>query len=268
MINKIHHFCDFFKDYSDAYIIIGGAACYAWYDGMEPHFRPTHDLDVVLVLENLDSSFLNKFHEYITACGYRQEWVGNGDSRHPCMYRFSAPQQAEAPKQIELLSRKGDSLHLTRNQRSAPIKHEDAYAGLSSILLDDIYYQFLREHIDVRDGIPRPRIPALIVLKIKAYLNIKQARMLGKPHGSDNSRDNMKKHRNDVFFLLLGLMEDELPIPLPSPIRRDVQEFISELQQGGQEQDIMKSLKKRTKNDLEEYSLNILLNDLRSILTL
>ncbi len=269
MIDRIRHFCDFFKDFPDSYVIIGGAACSAWYDGQQPHFRPTHDLDIVLILENLDSPFIERFRDYVERCGYAREQVGQADKRHPCMYRFSAPVDEAAPERLELLSRKGDFLRIAPGQHRAPLKAEGEYTGFSSILLDDTYYRFLREHRRTEAGIPRPRLAALIALKIKAYLNIREERQQGGQHGSDGSRDTMNKHRNDVFFLLLDLTPETDAITLPPAIREDVRSFIDLMQQGVQEEAIFANLRRRrSAQEMAGLSLDLLLDALATLFRL
>lgn len=175
MFQKIEHFCRHFAKYNDAYALIGGAACTAWYSDHIPSFRGTEDLDIVLILECMDNQFTEAFHNYINRSGYkireRIDLEQDGTLRK-ILYRFSEPEDKEAPAQLELLSRKGDTLHLVPGQRIVPVKAQDQYTGLSCIVLDDTYYHFFREHISRDKGIPRPTIPVLMILKIKACLNL------------------------------------------------------------------------------------------------
>lgn len=162
MLRKIEHFCHYFAEYSNAYALIGGAACTAWYSDHIPSFRGTEDLDIVLILEYMDIQFTETFHDYINRSGYkireRIDLEQDGVSRK-ILYRFSEPEDTGAPAQLELLSRKGDALHLVPGQRIVPVKAQDQYTGLSCIVLDDTYYHFFREHISRDKGIPRPTFP-------------------------------------------------------------------------------------------------------------
>ena len=71
MLRKIEHFCHYFAEYSNAYALIGGAACTAWYSDHIPSFRGTEDLDIVLILEYMDIQFTETFHDYINRSGYK-----------------------------------------------------------------------------------------------------------------------------------------------------------------------------------------------------
>lgn len=233
MLRKIEHFCHYFAEYSNAYALIGGAACTAWYSDHIPSFRGTEDLDIVLILEYMDIQFTETFHDYINRSGYkireRIDLEQDGVSRK-ILYRFSEPEDTGAPAQLELLSRKGDALHLVPGQRIVPVKAQDQYTELSCIVLDDTYYHFFREHISRDKGIPRPTIPVLMILKIKACLNLFHQWQQGEAHGSDSSRNNIRKHRNDVFFMLFDVVQETDALHLPEAIQDDVREFLREYQ--------------------------------------
>ena len=49
MIKGIEMFKDFFKEYKDQYVLIGGAACDIIMEETESGFRATKDLDIVLI---------------------------------------------------------------------------------------------------------------------------------------------------------------------------------------------------------------------------
>lgn len=91
MLQKIEHFCRHFAKYNDAYALIGGAACTAWYSDHIPSFRGTEDLDIVLILECMDIQFAETFHDYINRSGYkireRIDLEQDGVSRK-ILYRF------------------------------------------------------------------------------------------------------------------------------------------------------------------------------------
>ncbi len=55
MVNGIEIFRDFFKDYTDHYILIGGAACDELLTDAGLTFRATKDLDIILIMEALHS---------------------------------------------------------------------------------------------------------------------------------------------------------------------------------------------------------------------
>ena len=249
MLQKIEHFCHYFAEHCDAYAIIGGAACTAWYSDHIPSFRGTEDLDIVLILESLNIQFTETFNNYITQSGYKICERIDLEQDIPVrkiLYRFSNPEDTTAPAQLELLSRKGDTLKLSPGQLIVPVKAQDRYTGLSCIVLDDTYYHFFRIHLSRDKGIPRPTIPVLMILKIKACLNLLHQWRKEETHGSDNNRNNVRKHRNDVFFMLFDVTQETDGLHLPHAIQADVQEFLREYQPTSSEwQGIFDHLKKR-----------------------
>ena len=50
MVKGIDRFRDYFRDFTDQYVLIGGAACDISFEHYSTYFRATRDLDVVLVM--------------------------------------------------------------------------------------------------------------------------------------------------------------------------------------------------------------------------
>lgn len=92
-------------------------------------------------------------------------------------------------------------------------------------MLDDAYYHFLISQARDKENLSILSIPALILLKIKAYLNLREQYNPDKPHGSDGGKSNIRKHRNDVFFMLFSLAGD-ITCELSETLMNDVQLFI------------------------------------------
>ena len=228
-LNRIAHFCDFFSEYADNYLIIGGSACSVWYSDAEPHFRGTNDMDVVLILELLNQSFLDRFKLYLQQESY-QSWEKHvlDESTQKVMYRFSST-DSHGPTCIELLSRKGDLLHLESDAHLSPLTHDGEYTGLSCILVHEAYYDFLRSQASSKHNCSLVSIPGLIMLKIKAYLNLHEAKRRGiHARGSDGSSRNINKHRNDIFFMLTDLRAARgARISLPEQLRTDLTTFMN-----------------------------------------
>ena len=97
--------------------------------------------------------------------------------------------------------------------------------GAACIVLDDAYYHFLISQARDKEKLSILSIPALILLKIKAYLNLREQYNPDKPHGSDGGKRNIRKHRNDVFFMLFSL-EGDITCALSETLMSDVQLFI------------------------------------------
>jgi len=71
MVRGLDLFRDYFKDYTDKYILIGGTACDLAMENMGLNFRATKDLDIVLILEALDVEFVNAFWGFIKEGQYK-----------------------------------------------------------------------------------------------------------------------------------------------------------------------------------------------------
>lgn len=201
MNDKIKHFCSHFERFSDCYVLIGGSACALLYENEDPPFRPTRDVDVVLFAKTLSSDFEESLNRYLAENKYKYYSIHSEEKLSFRMYRFTTDRDSSAPEQIELLSCKGE-LKLAPEQHIGPLKAGDAYTRFSCILMDDEYFDFLRRNTRHLQGIPVPSRLALVVLKIKAYLNIRQMRR-AKAGETRPRSDEMNKHRNDACLLLL-----------------------------------------------------------------
>ncbi len=70
MVKGLERFSTFFSEYTDQYVLIGGAACDISFYANDVSFRATRDLDIVLIVEALtkiieqgnhvDSKFIKK----------------------------------------------------------------------------------------------------------------------------------------------------------------------------------------------------------------
>ena len=65
MVSGINSFREKFKDYSNCYTIIGGAACDILMTEAGTAFRATKDIDMILILEEKGNEFIEKFWEFI-----------------------------------------------------------------------------------------------------------------------------------------------------------------------------------------------------------
>ena len=54
-INGLNKFRDFFKEYNNNYVLIGGTACAIIFDEIGEDFRATKDLDIVFNLQESSS---------------------------------------------------------------------------------------------------------------------------------------------------------------------------------------------------------------------
>ena len=112
MVKGLDKFREYFADFSEQYVLIGGAACDISFNEVGADFRATKDLDVVLVVEALTKEFGQLFWEFVREGGYQHRARSNGS---PQFYRFEKPENKEFPKMIELFARTDTVLHPTHN---------------------------------------------------------------------------------------------------------------------------------------------------------
>ena len=88
-------FSEHFKNYNDSYIVIGGAACDDYFEREGITFRGTKDIDVILVVEAVDSKFIAHFWDFIKEGKYNR----NEQAKDRQYYRFTNPKTADFPVQ-------------------------------------------------------------------------------------------------------------------------------------------------------------------------
>ena len=78
MVIGIDVFREFFKDFSDSYLIIGGTACDIIIEeaGFTP--RATDDIDMILIIEALSPEFVKRFWEFIKTGNYTIRQIEEG----------------------------------------------------------------------------------------------------------------------------------------------------------------------------------------------
>ena len=70
MVRGIESFREWFRGYEDQYAIIGGTACDLLMSDEGLDFRATKDIDLVLIIEAVDTDFGKRFWEYVVTAGY------------------------------------------------------------------------------------------------------------------------------------------------------------------------------------------------------
>jgi hypothetical protein len=218
MIAGLELFSDFFKGYDKHYVLIGGVATMRWLEeaGMQP--RATKDFDIVLIVESLNDRFLNRFWDFLKQGGYSNLQKSTGQRIY---YRFSNPKDKNWPFMFEIFARTPDGMTIWGDPSVVPIPADEDASSLSAILMDDGYYSIVRDHREMRNGVPLLSHEGLILLKAKAWLDLTARKRQG--HAVDE-RD-INKHRNDVFKLTLLLTADKT-VRIPPNIRHDLLEFL------------------------------------------
>ena len=218
MVNGLNLFRDHFKDYSYAYILIGGTASSIAMDITGEEFRVTKDLDIVLCVEALDLEFIKKFWDFIHAGEYKNCQKSSGKK---LFYRFYDPENNEYPLMLELFSRIPDSLDYKGSGYLTPIPAGEEVSSLSAILLNESYYGFIKKGKRMINNLSVIAPEYIILLKAKAYLDLTERRR----NGEQIDTKNIKKHRNDIFRLFRILSPSAAPV-LPLSIRDDFKYFI------------------------------------------
>ena len=86
MVKGIEIFQEYFKEYTDQYVLIGGAACSVSFEEQEINFgRTTKDLDIVLIVDARTKEFGDQIWKFIRDGRFRIRAKCNGE---PQFYRF------------------------------------------------------------------------------------------------------------------------------------------------------------------------------------
>ena len=212
MVTGLDKFREAFIEYADNYIIIGGTACDIVLRDTDMTPRATSDIDMIVVVENMTPEFATAFWKFIRDGKYKptkRDRETDGQTVYT-LYRF---EEAEAgyPVKIELLSRHSDILG------------EPSGFVIEPIPVDE-YYNFTIKNSFVDNGLKVASPLALIVLKIKAYLNL----LAEKEQGHHVNTKHIKKHRSDVMKLVATTALGD-PTPVTAEIMDSVTDFIGKI---------------------------------------
>ncbi|WP_178080987.1 hypothetical protein [Pseudomonas sp. DrBHI1] len=119
-----------FSRYRDQYVLIGGVASSLVMDEAGVSFRTTKDLDIVLVIEALDSQFVAAFWAFVHSGGYQ---IRQASTARPVFYRFQNPTDETYPAQLELFSRTPDEFDHPEHATLTPIPTDESVSSLSAI---------------------------------------------------------------------------------------------------------------------------------------
>ena len=153
-MDGLDKFREAFAEYSDNYVVIGGAACDITMTNTVVRPRATHDIDMIVIVENMTEAFANRFWQFVREAGYRPEKRRQEAGEPPKyeMYRFLDGKDGY-PEMIELLSRHPDALGEPKGLVIEPIPTDEDVSSLSAIIMDDDYYHFTIAHSQLTDGI-------------------------------------------------------------------------------------------------------------------
>ncbi len=201
MITGYEKFKERFAGFEGQYVLIGGTACDIIMENEELPFRATKDIDIVLLVESITVEFGKQFWEFIKEAGYEHLNKSTGKAQ---FYRFTSPKNREYPYMIEIFSKKPDFIMIDNKSMLTPLPIDEEISSLSAILLNDTYYDLLKNGQIVIDGIPVLRPTCLIPFKAKAWLDLRER----KNNGEHIDSRNIRKHKNDVFRLARLITSD------------------------------------------------------------
>ena len=220
MVHGIKIFRERFQAYPESLVLIGGAACDAWFSRIGMNFRATKDLDIVLILEAVNENFVAAMRGFIAEGRYeiRQRTEGGP----PILYRFAKPGDTQFPAMLEIFSRIPDGISLSVDQTIVPVPTGEGVHSLSAILVHPDYHALICQQRETHDGIAFANATALIPLKAKAWLDLSTRRTEGE---IIDTRD-IAKHRSDVFRLAATL-PGGTQVNLAEEIRSDLMKFLA-----------------------------------------
>lgn len=243
MVRGLAAFKEHFAEYSEHYVLIGGAAVSELMRQAALDFRSTRDLDIVLIVEALTADFVQVFWQFIEKGRYQGRFQSPNERKY---YRFDKPENELYPECIELFSRIPDSINFQGMGIITPIPMNLDISSLSAIILEPEYYNLIAEGSVKIEGISCLKPEYIIILKAKAWLDMNQRKLLG---GKIDTRD-IKKHRNDILKLFT-ILDPGLRTKLKDKIKRDLNDFMHAIEND---------------NSIKLKSLNIKHIDLKELL--
>ncbi|MDE5611675.1 MAG: hypothetical protein K2I90_06615 [Odoribacter sp.] len=222
-VKGLDKFKEYFLEFKNNYVIIGGTACSVILRNADMKPRATKDIDMILIVEQMTPEFGRRFWEFIDDGNYemRERKRDEGKAPVPELFRFYKPRTEGYPYQIELLSRQPEILSVPTDFHLTPIPVGEDVSSLSAILMDEEFYHFALAHSTMEDELHIADTIGLICLKMKAYLNLSEQ---APAHSND-----IRKHMSDVFKLMAsGYIAD--PIELPENIKKDVSTFVAKME--------------------------------------
>ena len=223
MVKGLDIFKQYFAEYSEQYVLIGGTAYNLLLEDAGVPARVTKDLDVVLIVEALTPEFGRAFWQFIQEGQYENRAKSNSS---PQFFRFDKPKTNGFPFMIELFSRTKIVLSSMEQSGLVPLHVDDEISSLSAILLNEAYYQMLVAGRKVTENVVILAPEYLILFKAKAWLELSERKLLGQHVDSHD----IKKHKNDIIRLATILTGKE-QCNLPETVKIDMRNFINRLRE-------------------------------------
>lgn len=240
MVVGLDKFKEFFREFNDKFVVIGGAACDVILEDSEIVPRATDDIDMILIVDKMTPEFGKRFWEFIAEGNYqtRQRKRGEGSEPVPELFRFITPSPGY-PVRIELLSTYPDVLGEPTGFHLSPIPVGDEISSMSAIIMDPDCYEFTIANSIVTDGLRVASPVSLICLKVRAFLNLTKERETN----PEVRKKDIKKHRDDVFKLMLATFNPESRVSVPESIKESISRFADIMEDSIPNQSLEDSLK-------------------------
>ena len=223
-VRGIERFAEAMRNCKGGYVLIGGGACSVLFDIEGDSFRATEDLDVVVIVDGESVEFASALWAFIKDAEYK---IGKGGDGGCTYYRFCLPEGSkrvlDCPGQIELFARHPDFTLEDEASEVAPLSFDGVVSSLSAIILDDGYYEFIRDNATNLEGITLLDALHIIPLKMRAHIDINKSYKEGR-HCNDKDR---RKHRSDVARLA-GLLPPSARLKLSEQMRVDAEDFFTD----------------------------------------
>lgn len=223
MVVGLDKFKEFFREFNDKFVVIGGTACNVILKDSEIEPRATDDIDMILIVDKMTPEFGKRFWQFIVEGNYqtRERRRGEGKDPVPELFRFIKPNPGY-PVRIELLSTQPDILGEPTGFHLAPIPAGGDISSLSAIIMEPDCYEFTIANNIVEDGLRVANPVSLICLKVRAFLNLSEEK---KTNPNVRSKD-IKKHRDDVFKLMAASFNPESRMNVPETIKESLLRFV------------------------------------------
>jgi len=217
MVKGILKFKEFFSNFNDNYVLIGGVACDILMSEAGFKFRATKDFDIVLVIGTKNKEFLGEFKKFIKEGRYNSE-----ETDKKVYYRFSKPKNPDFPHQLEIFSR---NIEIFKDKKALRIIPVADTSSLSAIVMNDDYYNFTINNSLIKDDLRVASVETLILLKAKAFLDMRERKSKGERIDSKN----ISKHRNDIIRLSV-LLTEEGSVRIPQVLKKDIAQFVKTME--------------------------------------
>lgn len=189
MVTKLEIFRQYFEDFSNDYVLIGGVACELILNSMRIAFRLTDDFDIVIISENIQQGFGKRLKELLQDGGYTVQH--RKSNNRPTFFRFVNPLNEDFPKKIELATNRPAE---DWTYGFKPLDIGDDKSSLSAILFEPDYYDFICSNTSNFGGITTISLARVIPLKALAFQELSK-----KNNPTRKDLLDIEKHFNDIF---------------------------------------------------------------------